>query len=147
MSLKEWHSHGWLRPHQSSRDEIAGLLGIVERDFNDAESSDLSADWKFGIAYNAALKLCTVLLHASGYRPEKEMQHFRALAALPIILGPNHEEAEVYLQQCRKKRNTIEYDMAGLVSETEAAELLNYAKGLKKDVLAWLKKNHPELVP
>jgi hypothetical protein len=69
MSLEQWAKNGWLRPHKSSKQEIAGLLGIVDRDLKDAES-DISSDWKFGIAYNAALKLCTILLHASGYRPK-----------------------------------------------------------------------------
>lgn len=56
------------------------MLAIVERDLVDAEG-EISADWRFGIAYNAALKLCTILLDASGYRPE------RALAALPNDCG------------------------------------------------------------
>jgi hypothetical protein len=32
MSLRGWADSGWLRPHSTSREEIAGLLGIVERD-------------------------------------------------------------------------------------------------------------------
>jgi hypothetical protein len=36
-----------------------------------------SLDIRFGIAYNAALKLCTILLYTEGYRPEKTLQHFR----------------------------------------------------------------------
>ncbi|MCY3017982.1 MAG: hypothetical protein NTW87_02985 [Planctomycetota bacterium] len=147
MSLQDWHDNGWLRKHQSSEKEIAGLLSIVDRDLDDATTSELSSDWKFGIAYNAALKLCTMLLHASGYRPEKELQHFRTLAALPLILGPERAEQAKYLDACRKKRNTVEYDVAGVTSDTEAAELVKYAKELRKDVLAWLKTNHPDLVP
>ena len=50
-------------------------------------SGDISADWRFGIAYNAALKLCTILLYAEGYRPEKTLQHYRTIQALPLILG------------------------------------------------------------
>ena len=59
MSLEQWAKNGWLRPHKSSKQEIADLLRIVDRDLKDAES-DISSDWKFGIAYNAALKLCTI---------------------------------------------------------------------------------------
>lgn len=70
MSLKQWANNGWLRPHQTSPEEIHDLLAIVNRDLADA-AGDNSADWQFGIAYNAALKLCPVLLHASGYRSEK----------------------------------------------------------------------------
>ena len=66
MSLKEWQEYGWLRPHQTSPQEIQDLLKIVERDLLDAKST-ASADWRFGIAYNAALKCCTILLHTSAY--------------------------------------------------------------------------------
>lgn len=38
---------------------------IAEWARQDAAGS-ISADWRFGIAYNAALKLCTILLYASG---------------------------------------------------------------------------------
>lgn len=59
MSLKQWANNGWLRPHQTSSKEIEDLLAIVKRDLADA-AGDISADWRFGIAYNAALKLCTI---------------------------------------------------------------------------------------
>ena len=146
MSLQDWQNNGWLRPHQSSKQEIAGLISIVDRDLHDASASNLSSDWKFGIAYNAALKLCTILLHASGYRPERELQHFRTLAALAEILGAARAGDAAYLDVCRKKRNTVEYDMAGATSEVEAAELLKFATELRKDVMSWLKKNHPKLL-
>jgi hypothetical protein len=116
-------------------------LGIVERDLRDAEA-EISADWRFGIAYNAALKLCAILLHASGYRPEKNLAHYRTLAALPLILGAERQEDAA----CRGKRNTAEYDMAGAVTSADAAELVAFANELKQDVLAWLQREHPALL-
>ena len=56
---------------------------IVERDLRDASSGDISADWQYRIAYNASLKLCAILLHASGYEPERQLAHYRTLQALP----------------------------------------------------------------
>jgi len=147
MSLKQWADNGWLRTHQSSRQEIAGLLSIVDRDLHDAATNDLSADWKFGIAYNAALKLCTILVHASGYRPEKTLQHFRTIAALPLILGDSRKDDATYLDACRIKRNTVEYDFAGAATANDAKELLDFTTELRTDTLAWLKKTHPEWVP
>ena len=87
MTLAKWLENGWLRRHQTSREEIAGLLGIVDRDMADATST-ISTDWRFGIAYNAALKLCTILLYAEGYQAEKALQHYRTIMALHLILGP-----------------------------------------------------------
>lgn len=146
MSLEQWVENGWLRPHQSSKQEIEDLLSIVSRDLSDAEG-DISADWRFGIAYNAALKLCTILLHASGYRPEKNLQHYRTIASMPLILGDQRKDEADYLETCRRKRNTAEYDRAGVVTEQDASELAEFCVDLRHEVLDWLKKNHPELVP
>ena len=146
MSLEDWAKNGWLRPHKTTQREIADLLGIVDRDIKEAERA-ASDDWKFGIAYNAALKLCTILLHASGYRADRLQAHFRTLQSLPLILGAERARDAGYLDRCRKIRNTVEYESAGVVTEAEAKELIEFTKSLRKDVLAWLKKNHPELSP
>ena len=76
MRLQQWKANGWLQTHQTTSSQIDGLLAIVERDLEDS-MRDLSPDWQFGIAYNAALKLCTILLYASGFRPEKNLAHYR----------------------------------------------------------------------
>ena len=146
MSLSDWHKNGWLRPHKASKEEIANLLEIVERDLTDATAKGLSDDWKFGIAYNAALKLCTILLHSSGYRPEKNLAHYRTLQSLPLILGAEHDSNADYLDACRKKRNETEYDFAGGVSEEEVDELIGFCGELKQEVLEWLKKYHKPLL-
>ncbi|WP_415063081.1 hypothetical protein [Bdellovibrio sp.] len=145
MSLADWAKNGWLRPHTPSKGEVKNLFEIVERDLKDAVAKEISDDWKFGIAYNAALKLCTILLHTSGYRPEKNLAHYRTLQALPLILGDKHKANADYLDACRKKRNETEYDFAGTVSKEEAQELINFCSELKDEVSAWLKKNHKDL--
>lgn len=145
MRLQQWAANGWLRPHPTSRQQIADLLAIVDRDLEDS-LRDLSPDWQFGIAYNAALKLCTVLLFASGYRPEKNLAHYRTLAALPLILGDTRKDDADYLDTCRAKRNTAEYDAAGTISRSEAEELREFCKELRSDVIVWLKAKHPMLI-
>lgn len=87
MNLKQWQINGWLKPHKTSRQEIGKLLAIARRDLADACQDALSEDWQFGIAYNAALKLCTILLYAEGYRPAHDLAHYRTLQALPVILS------------------------------------------------------------
>lgn len=146
MSLADWARNGWLRSHKPTKEEVTNLLEIVERDLKDSSAKGLSDDWKFGIAYNAALKLCTILLHSSGYRPEKNLAHYRTLQSLPLILGDRHKSNADYLDTCRKKRNETEYDFAGNVSEDEVQELLAFCQELKNEVAAWLKKNHKGLL-
>jgi len=146
MSLRQWASNGWLRTHQTSPREVGELLAMVDRDLVDAEG-DISNDWRFGIAYNAALKLCTVLLHASGYRPERTLQHYRTLTAMPLILGDKRKPDVDYLDACRIKRNTVEYDRVGGATGDDVSELIEFTKELRQEVLEWLRQNHPALLP
>jgi hypothetical protein len=147
MTLQQWHDNGWLKRHATSRQEIGRLRAIVRRDLADARQAGLSEDWQFGIAYNAALKLCTILLYAEGYRPAHTLAHYRALQALPLILGAERAADAEYLDTCRTKRNTVEYDYVGGATQTDVDELIEFVESLETDVLAWLKKRHPELVP
>ena len=146
MSLSDWHKAGWVRTHQTSSRQIEDLFAIVERDLADA-SRGLSADWQFGIAYNAVLKLCTILLYAEGWRPEKTLAHYRTLQALPLILGVKHNDDADYLDACRSKRNTTEYDAPGQVTSEEAKELADFARELRTEVIAWLRSKHHDLLP
>jgi hypothetical protein len=73
MSLESWSKNGWLRAYRTNPSQVAELIAIADRDLEDARTESLSADWQFGIAYDAALKLCTILLYAEGSRPEKNV--------------------------------------------------------------------------
>src|ERR1700736_1970332 len=59
VSFVDWVKNGWLVAHKSSKQEIANLLGIVARDLKDSQAKDVSDDWRFAIAYNAALQAAT----------------------------------------------------------------------------------------
>jgi hypothetical protein len=145
MTLKQWADNGWLASHVTSTEEIANLLAIVDRDLADA-GGGISPDWRFGIAYNAALKLCTVLLYAESYRATRTLQHYRTIQAVPLILGQSHQADADYLDACRKKRNIVEYDYVGGVTDDEASELAAYILELREKVLNWLKQSHPQLL-
>lgn len=127
MTVKNWAANGWLRAHQSSRREIEGSPSIVDRNLHDARSDEISDNWRFGIAYNAMLKLCTLLLYASGYRAERAMHYLRTIHAMPLILGSRHEVDAAYLDRCRAERNTVEYDMAGAATTDDVTELIAFA--------------------
>jgi hypothetical protein len=144
MTLKQWERNGWLRRHQTSRAEIKNLLMIIDRDLEDA-LGNISDDWRFGIAYNAALKLCTILLYAEGFKAERTLQHYRTIQAMPLILGKERKRDAEYLDSCRSKRNIVEYDYVGGVTGDDADELIEFVKEFKADVLDWLKKKHPGL--
>ena len=145
MTLQNWLDNGWLHPHQTSPQELADLLAVADRDLVNAQSSGLSDDWKFGIAYNAALKLCTMMLYDAGYRPVHNLAHYQTVRSIGFTMGSAFLPAAEYLNDCRKMRNTAEYEMAGCVSAAEAAELLAFTKTLRAEVLARLRPKYPEL--
>jgi hypothetical protein len=146
MTLQQWEDNGWLTPHTTSAQEVGNLLAIVDRDLKDA-AEDISPDWRFGIAYNAALKLCMILLYAAGYRAAKGgYEHYRPIQALPLILGAKYNSEAIYLEACRKKRHIVEYDSAGIATEDDAEELVAFVQELREEVLEWLKQNHPDLL-
>ena len=145
MTLRQWSDNGWLRPHTTTPEEIENLFQIVDRDLKDARSG-VSADWRFGIAYNATLKLCTILLYAEGYKAERNLQHYRTIQALPKILGSQKKDDSDYLDTCRAKRNTAEYDSVGVATDRDSDELIEFAENFRDEVMAYLRKNHPELL-
>jgi len=145
MTLRQWESNGWLKAEPARHEEIANLVAIVDRDLKDAAGA-ISSDWQFGIAYNAALKLCTILVRAEGYRSAHGLQHYRTIAAMPLILGESRKDDADYLDSCRTKRNTVEYDYVGAASANEAKELLEFATALRVEILGWLRKKHPNLL-
>jgi hypothetical protein len=57
VSFADWVNNGWLVAHKSSKQEIGNLLGIVARDLKDSQAKDVSDDWRFAIAYNAAFRV------------------------------------------------------------------------------------------
>jgi hypothetical protein len=145
MTLTQWLSNAWLKAVPTSRQEIANLLAIVDRDMKDATGS-VSPDWQFGIAYNAALKLCAILLRAEGYRAAHGLQHYRTIMAMPLILEASKSDDANYLDACRTKRNKVEYDYVGGATEDDVKELLAFVKEFRQEVLAWLTENHPDLL-
>jgi len=139
VSLQEWLKSRRLVQHQTSRQEIGELLGVVDRDLADAQAADLSADWRLNIAYNAALQA------AAGYRAAREGHHFRVLQSLRFTIGAE-ATLVAQLDQFRKRRNIGGYERAGTVSDQDAAEMLQLAQRLRADVSAWLRANHSPLL-
>jgi len=145
VSLRDWQKNSWLVEHKSSAEEISALLAIVERDLANAKVTGLADDWRLSIAYNAALQAATAALAASGFRAAREQYHYRTIQSLALTIGWPAAKVDRF-DRFRKKRNIGGYEMAGVVSEREAREMHELAVGLRDDVLAWLRKQHPKLL-
>lgn len=64
---------------------------------------------------------------------------------MPLILGPERKADADYLDACRIKRNTVEYDYAGAATRKDAEELIGFCDELREAVLSWLQREHIEL--
>jgi hypothetical protein len=137
---------GWVKPHQTTREEIAELFGLADRDLEACQTADLVTDWRFNIAYNAALQLATAALAAAGYEAARTAHHLRVIRSLEFTLGLSANKIDLF-DAFRKKRNEADYERAGVVSDTEAEEMLALARELRANVEAWIARTHSSLKP
>jgi hypothetical protein len=87
MSLQGSLRNGWVTEHKTSKEEIRALLGIIDRDLATSQMVSIPSDWRFAIAYNAALQVATAALAASGYRASREGHHYRTIHSLELTVG------------------------------------------------------------
>lgn len=107
----------------TSPDEIRALLGLVERDLEQAELPGLHPDGRFGFLYNAALQLATIVLRLNGVRVG-ETGHHRATFRTVIDFAPRDLRSEVAsFEHARRKRNALTYDQVGVVTQADLSGL------------------------
>ncbi len=135
-----------VRPHTTSLQETEDLRSVVDMDLTDAAIAGLSSDRRFATAYNAALQLARIAIACAGYRTTGSSHHQTAFEALELALGPAVAQQSAYFETCRRKRNVVDYDMAYMVSLSEAEEILAETKRLRETVEAWMAANYPHLM-
>jgi hypothetical protein len=146
MSLESWAAAGWLRPHQSSRQEIADLLAAAARDLSDAQVEAVSLDTRLALAYEAARLLARAALHASGHLvARRDQDHNFTIESLRFTVGLD-ENTVLHLQALRKKRNIGSYQRPGATSTGEVQQAIAVARNLMEGVGTWLRRQHPELL-
>jgi len=96
-------------------------------------------DWGFAVAYNAVLQASRAYMFAHGYRAAGADMHKNTFAFMIVALGGELEELITYFDRMRSKRNRALYDVAGMISETEARSLLKKAVEYVKLIRAKLK--------
>ena len=146
MSLQNWLQIGHLINHQATLAEVKNLLGVVDREIGDAGVAGLSDDGRFTHAYDAALLLCKLALHVSGFEVPKRAPGHPALwiNALEFTLGNTHKGTLIHLSKSSALRHTSLYTHAGVVQKQDADDLLAAARQLRTDVLDWLRSQHPQ---
>ena len=145
MTWKELLAERRVEAHATSKQELHDLRSAVERNLRDAAVAQISADNRFSVAYEAALLLGKMAVACAGYREKGQGAHQTTPVALKLALGTGIGKTTAYLDRCRRKRNELSYDMAGVVTDTEAAEILTQAKSLQNTVELWINHNYPHL--
>lgn len=146
MTLQRYLENSWIRRHETSTQEIGELCAIADRDICQSQTPGLGPEWRFGIAYNAALQLATAALAASGYQAERQNKHQRTIECLAWTVGLGASEVAL-LDLCRRKRHTNIYEQVGAISDQEADEMIALAIRLRIQVQAWLTSRYPDLMP
>jgi uncharacterized protein (UPF0332 family) len=117
-----------IHPHKATAEEIEQSMSLAERDIRNARvMMGQDWDWGFAIAYNAVLQACRAYIYAQGFRPASTEAHKNAFAFMREALGAEHEDLFGYFDRMRAKRNRAIYDVAGLITEQEARNLLRQA--------------------
>ena len=83
----------------------------------------------------------------AGYRVSGQGHHQVSFEAAELAVGASVSGLVAYFELCRRKRNTLDYDAANIVSESEAVELLTKSREFHIEVEAWIASNHPSLAP
>jgi hypothetical protein len=142
-SLEDWLKFGWLKEHRSSSEEVADLLSVADRDLTACRTPGLHNDWRFNIAYNAALQLASAALAVSGYQAERANHHYRVIDSLSHTIGMDAATVKKF-DIFRKKRNISDYERADTISDSEAEDMIALAERLRRDLILWIGKDHPQ---
>ncbi len=132
MSLKKWLENGWIVETRTTEEEITHLLEIADRDITAAQNEALPPEWQLNIAFNAVLQIATAALAGSGYRVATKSHHYHAIESLRYTTKASDDTVE-QCQRFSKKRNVSSYERAGMVTQTEANELISLAKNLRAE--------------
>ena len=146
MNLNRLLEADRLARHRTSKRELDALRGAIERNLRDAGLAGLSADNRYGLAYEAALLAAKLAVHAAGYRVKAlPGAHRTSLEALGLVLGSEHQDRVDYFELCRRKRNELSYEAANIVTERQAHEILMEVRQLVRVVEDWIRVHHRSL--
>ncbi len=124
-----------------SRKEIEQALERAERDLKTAQMIIMEDwDWGFAVAYNAVLQASRAYMFFQGFRPATNESHKNTFAFMRLAMGKDYEELMEYFDRMRNKRNRAIYEIAGLITETEARNILDKAKSFVAMIREELKK-------
>jgi len=117
-----------IKPYQANQYEISQLLQLASRDLSTATRNLAEApDWAYSIAYNSILQAGRALMFSEGYRPRGSEQHATVVEFVEERMGPAYAAQVRLFDQMRRKRHRVIYEVAGLISQKEAEQVIAFA--------------------
>jgi uncharacterized protein (UPF0332 family) len=146
VSLESWRDSRLVVEHETSRQEIQELLGIVTTDLQDARVEELSLDRRLACCYGALLTAARAALRASGYRVPKSTpsRHYYAIQSLQYTVGLDSHVLR-QIESMGKKRAMADYVRVGEVSESMVEEGISFAEEYCERIIDWIRREHPSL--
>jgi uncharacterized protein (UPF0332 family) len=119
-----------IKSFKATESQIDAQFELADRDCEAAKRIvGTSNDWTFNIAYNAMLQATRALMFFEGFRPRSgEGQHKTTILFAEVALGDSFRDEIRFFEKMRVKRNRAVYDIAGLISETEARQAIQFAE-------------------
>lgn len=119
-----------IHPEKVSPSEIKKAISRAERDLKTARITMANdRDWAYAIAYDAVLQASRAYMFAQGFRPASAESHKNTLTFMRLAMGKDLEDLMTYFDRVRNKRHRAIYETAGLITETEARNIMEKAEG------------------
>jgi uncharacterized protein (UPF0332 family) len=116
---------GRIQPYSAKTIEVRQLLDVANRDINTAQKNlEDEPDWAYTIAYNAVLQASRALMLQEGFRPRGGEQHATVVEFVEERLGTGFSKQVRLFDQMRRKRHRVIYEVAGLISKSEADQAI-----------------------
>jgi len=145
MTLENLIGKG-LQQEPATEQEIHRFLAKIATKLTDAQSTQVSLDSRFDLAYEALLQTGLAALRANGLRPDSRGgHHVLALQTLNITIDFPREKLRL-LDEYRRKRAEGLYDGSYEPSQVEVDALIATVSELKACLESWIEAHHPVLL-
>jgi len=127
---------GRIQSYSAKPAEISQLLQVAKRDLATAQKNlEDATDWAYSIAYNSVLQASRALMLHEGFRPRGGEQHATVVQFIEERLGTSFGKQVRLFDQMRRKRHRVIYEVAGLVSRTEAEQAIDFAQKFLEQII------------
>lgn len=152
MPYDDLLGRGVIRQHRFNEKEmrvrVEEMLALAKRDLECGEATGLPCDLHYICAYEAARTAGQILMLAEGFRPGKtEGNHYAVFHFLQRMDAGRWADEARFFNKAREKRNELQYVRPGSATEVDVQELAARARAFLLDVLDWLRRHHPDLLP